>query len=248
MSNPPRAERTLQVGGLTPFTSIDYPGQLAAVVFVQGCPWRCGYCHNPHLQPRGGAAGPAWPAVLAWLETRIGLLDAVVFSGGEPLADPALPAAIAQVRALGFKVGLHTAGLYPQRLAALCAGPRPRVDWVGLDIKAPLDDEAAHARVTGVRVGSHAVRRSLAALVAGRRAGGSAYECRTTAHPALLDDAALLALVDGLVDAGVDDWALQIFRLQGSRGDLPAVAADYPAAATLQRLRGRLPSMLLRRH
>ena len=42
----------LKVGGVTPFSATDYPGKLAAVVFVQGCPWRCGYCHNPHLQPR----------------------------------------------------------------------------------------------------------------------------------------------------------------------------------------------------
>jgi anaerobic ribonucleoside-triphosphate reductase activating protein len=237
------AQRELQVGGLTPFTSIDYPGQLSAVVFVQGCPWRCGYCHNPHLQPRGQGSVPGWPEVLSFLRQRAGLLDAVVFSGGEPTVDPALPRAIAEVRALGFKVGLHSAGMYPQRLQAVL----PLLDWVGLDIKAPLASDARYARVTGVRGQASAVRRSLAALVSHARSRGLRFECRTTAHPKLLDDAALLAVADEMVAAGVDQWALQVFRAQGTAGALPAVGADYPAPATLQRLRERLPAMTLRR-
>jgi pyruvate formate lyase activating enzyme len=184
------ARAALRVGGVQPFTSIDYPGALAAVVFVQGCPWRCRYCHNPQLQPRQvpqPSAVPAWPELLAWLGSRRGLLDAVVFSGGEPTADPALPQAVDDVRALGFRVGLHTAGMLPRRLRALL----PQLDWVGLDIKAPLADDPLHARVTGVRVGTPrgatAVRESLAAL----QASGVAFECRTTAHSALLSGAAL---------------------------------------------------------
>jgi len=239
----PVAQRELCVGGLTPFTAIDYPGRLSAVVFVQGCPWRCGYCHNPHLQPRERDDGPAWAEVLAFLRRRVGLLDAVVFSGGEPTLDPALPQAIGQVRALGFKVGLHTAGIYPQRLQAVL----PQLDWMGLDIKAPLADEPRHDRVTGIRDSAAAVRRSLAAVVEHGRDRGMPYECRTTAHPALLDDAALLALADELAGAGVLNWALQIFRVQGAAGTLPAVAPDYPGAATLQALRERLPAMIVRR-
>ena len=239
----PAAVRPLLVGGLTPFTSIDYPGQLAAVVFVQGCPWRCGYCHNPHLQPRGGPAGPTWSEVLAFLRRRAGLLDAVVFSGGEPTLDPALPRAIADVRALGFKVGLHSAGIYPQRLRAVL----PLVDWVGLDIKAPLGDDGGHAGITGVPASAAPVRLSLAALVRHARTRGLPFECRTTAHPALLDEAALLAVAEDMAAAGVTHWALQIVRTRGASGALPPVGADYPSPALVQRLRARLPSMTLRR-
>lgn len=109
-------ERRLKVGGITPFTATDYPGKLAAVMFVQGCPWRCGYCHNPHLQPRLVHSPMPWPPVLELLRRRIGLIDTVVFSGGEPTIDPALAHAIGAVRALGFEVGLHTADAYPKRL------------------------------------------------------------------------------------------------------------------------------------
>lgn len=247
MAQPRAAQRSLQVGGLTPFTSIDYPGLLSAVVFVQGCPWRCSYCHNPHLQGRGAATGPPWAELLAWLGQRVGLLDAVVFSGGEPTIDPALPQAMADVRALGFKIGLHSAGMYPRRLQAVL----PSVDWVGLDIKAPLGpgpgDADLHAGITGVPGSAPAVRRSLAALVRHSLACGLAFECRTTAHPDLLDDAALLALADALAVAGVRQWVLQICRSQGSLAALPRVGADYPAAETLARLQRRLPGLRVRR-
>ena len=71
----------LRLGGLTRLSASDYPGKLAAVVFCQGCAWRCGYCHNAHLQPRRGREEIAWSDVLAFLQRRRGLLDAVVFSG-----------------------------------------------------------------------------------------------------------------------------------------------------------------------
>jgi pyruvate formate lyase activating enzyme len=230
----------LAIGGLQPFTTIDYPGALAAVVFVQGCPWRCGYCHNPHLQPRRTAAdapGPSWAALRPWLARRLGLIDAVVFSGGEPTLDPALPAAMAEVRALGLKVGLHTAGIYPQRLADAL----PLADWVGLDLKAPPAD-AAHDRVTGVRGSAAALRRSLALLAA----SGVAHECRSTVHPALHDAAALHAMADALATAGFTDWVLQICRPPPG-SDLAPVGADWPPAPLRAALRTRVPGLALRR-
>ncbi|MDE2146496.1 MAG: anaerobic ribonucleoside-triphosphate reductase activating protein [Burkholderiales bacterium] len=244
------------MGGLTRFTSLDFPGRLAAVVFVQGCPWRCVYCHNPHLQPRAGAAGPPWPDVLAWLGQRRGLLDGVVFSGGEPTADPALARVVADVRALGYEVGLHSAGLYPARLQALL----PRLDWVGLDVKAALGaggrpdrTGSAHAqpyaRITGVAASAAPVQRSLQALLQHRalRGSGFGYECRTTVHPALHSEAELLRLAEELAAAGVEHWVLQIARTQGVRQPLPAVGAGYPSAATLAMLQARLPGLTVRR-
>src|SRR5215831_21228235 len=71
------------VGGLVRLSTNEYPNALAAVVFCQGCPWRCAYCHNPHLLAREGSGDMAWANVVAFLRRRRGLLDAVVFSGGE---------------------------------------------------------------------------------------------------------------------------------------------------------------------
>ena len=91
------AAETLRVGGITPLTTIDFPGKLAAVVFCQGCPWRCGYCHNPGLLDATQPGPLDWDDVLALLRQRHGLLDGVVFSGGEPLAQSGLPDALARV-------------------------------------------------------------------------------------------------------------------------------------------------------
>jgi pyruvate formate lyase activating enzyme len=134
----------LRVGGLTRLSASDYPGKLAAVVFCQGCAWRCGYCHNPELQPARGRTEIPWREVLAFLERRKGLLDAVVFSGGEPTQQRGLEAAMREVKAMGFLVGLHTAGIVPWRLAKVL----PIVDWVAMDLKAKLD---VHEGVTRVR-------------------------------------------------------------------------------------------------
>ncbi|MDE2090165.1 MAG: radical SAM protein, partial [Gammaproteobacteria bacterium] len=85
----------LRVGGLTPLTTVDFPGCLAAVVFCQGCPGRCGYCHNPHLLPAtSSTAARPWAQVRDFLERRRGLLDGVVYSGGEPTAQTGIVAAV----------------------------------------------------------------------------------------------------------------------------------------------------------
>jgi len=239
--SPPAGDaRELQVGGVTPFTSIDFPGQLAAVVFVQGCPWRCAYCHNPHLQPRHAAAGGVpvrWPDLARWLGGRVGLLDGVVFSGGEPTMDPGLASAMAQARALGLLVGLHTAGIYPRRLQAVL----PLVDWVGVDVKAPLAEHALHERVTGVAASARPVLESVRTVLA----SGVAHEFRTTAAPALLGEADLLRIGDGLSQLGARSFALQIARPVGSAA--AAVAVDYPSAAVLERLGALFPHFVLRR-
>ena len=109
--------REIQIGGLVPFTTIDFPGKLAAVLFLVGCPLRCAYCSNPHLlSPGDGEYDPE--LVLQWMEKRVNRLEAVVFSGGEALMQgDATIEYMKRVRALGFKIGLHTNGFYPDTLA-----------------------------------------------------------------------------------------------------------------------------------
>jgi pyruvate formate lyase activating enzyme len=241
----------LRVGGFVPFTTTDFPSALAAVVFSQGCPWRCAYCHNPHLIPArvgdgegaGGAgvdgeAGHDFACILNWLGTRRGLLDAVVFSGGEPTAQPELPEAIAAVRERGFRIGLHTAGAYPRRLAQVL----PLVDWVGLDVKAPF---AGYASVTGAEGSGDAAFASLDLI----RDAGVAFEVRTTVHPALLSPDVLARLARELAERGIDRWVLQPFRPTGcAERDLVATAPRGAAleAALLARLRGDVPAIEVR--
>jgi pyruvate formate lyase activating enzyme len=232
----------LPVGGVVPFTTTDYPNALACVVFCQGCPWRCAYCHNPHLIPSARKAAPDeaydFGRIVAWLAKRRGLLDAVVFSGGEPTAQPELANAIAAVRDLGFAVGLHTGGAYPRQLARVL----PQVDWVGFDVKAPVAD---YAKVTGIRGSGIAAFASLD-LVLGAR---TAFEVRTTVHPTLTPPDMLERLARELAARGIEHWVLQPFRATGCADtDVVAAAHGRPCCddTLLARLRECVPSVRVR--
>ncbi len=190
---------SLRIGGLTPLTTIDYPGELAAVVFCQGCPWRCRYCHNGHLIPVQGRKAIAWEEILRFLERRRGLLDAVVFSGGEPtLQFRPLLKALREVRALGFKAGLHTAGPWPERLERLL----PELDWIGMDIKTT---EADYPRITGVPGSGERAWQS-ARLI---RESGVACEFRVTVHPRLIEEEQLQQLREQALQIGVEQLTIQ---------------------------------------
>jgi len=205
----PRASaESLRIGGFERLSAVDWPGQLAAVVFCQGCGWRCGYCHNPHLIPFIGTK-TAWPwsDIVAWLGRRRGLLDGVVFSGGEPTLQPGLRAAMQAVRTLGFQVGLHTGGPLPDNLAAVL----PLVSWVGFDFKAPFD---RYSKVTGHDHGARA-RASFELL----RASRVACEVRTTWHPQLLSRDDLEAMGRTLAEVECPEWVIQRFRPDGCASD-----------------------------
>ncbi len=187
----PCGATALRIGGFVPFTAIDYPDHLAAVIFCQGCPWQCGYCHNRHLLPARSANEMPWSDLQSVLERRRGLLDAVVFSGGEPTAQAALAPAMRILRDMGFKIGLHTAGIYPRRLAEVL----PLVDWVGMDIKA---DFAEYRRVTGVPGGGRAASASADLIIA----SGVAHQFRTTVDRRVLAETDLAKISSHLLRIG----------------------------------------------
>ena len=222
-SGPPEYQNAcnLEVGGVTPLTSIDYPGELAAVIFCQGCPWRCGYCQNGHLLPRDQASGIDWTEVIEFLHKRRGLLDAVVFSGGEPTLQKDLPAAIRQVKQMGFKVGLHTAGCYPERLQKVLHS----VDWVGLDIKGL---PGQYPEITGTPGSGLRSSESLDALLA----SGVDYEVRTTPVPGT-SEAQLLELARVLKTRGVEHYTLQTCR---TRDTLDPELSNAPVTPLSQQL------------
>ena len=238
-SNPAAALDELLIGGIVPFSTVDYPGRLAAVVFLRGCPWRCRYCQNTHLQSRRHELGePTWARLNALLRQRQGLLDAVVFSGGEPLVEKQMPLLIETVKAMGFSIGLHTGGSYPERLAAVL----PWIDWVGLDIKAWFDD---YASVTQVEGSGGPARESLELLLA----SGVEFECRTTIHPVLHTEDHIRRLAGELARRGVKNFALQVFRETGCNDPelVKLPVADYPSPALLDQLAAQFEHFELRR-
>lgn len=211
----PAVHHDLQIAGLTRLSTCDWPGRIVATVFLQGCPWRCRYCHNPEL------LDPLSPGVVPWTEVtdllvrRRGLLDGLVFSGGEPTRQSGVLAAAEQARDLGFAVGLHTSGAYPLRLAAVL----PFVDWVGLDVKAQWGE---YPSLTGVRASGRAAAQSLDLLIASQ----VDFEVRITIDPDFHTVPGVLELIDDLRSTtGVPRIVLQ--QVTGGVGG-PLELLDHP--------------------
>lgn len=196
----------LAIAGFVPFSSVDWPGKLVATLFLQGCPWNCGYCQNPDLIDPRVPGTVTWAEVRATLEQRRGLLDGVVFSGGEPTRQAALMDAVAEVGSLGFAPALHTSGAYPKRLKELL----PRLGWLGLDIKAP---PSLYAAVTGVAASADRAWESLDLVIA----SGIDYEVRVTVDPIVLGLPDIEEIVAEVARRGGRPPILQEVRAEGAR-------------------------------
>ena len=145
-----------------------------------------------------------WTDVINFLHRRQGLLDAVVFSGGEPTLQGGIKRAMTEVLELGFRVGLHTNGAYPSHLAELL----PLTSWVGMDVKSTF---ASYDKITGTPSSGEKSRESAQLLLA----SGVPYEFRTTVHPLYHNTTLLLKLAEELRQLGATHYALQEFRPQG---------------------------------
>ena len=228
----PNSLEDICVAGITPFTTIDFPGRLAGVFYLQGCPWRCRYCYNSEFWPLP-PAGTRVPLekILHFLTARKGHLDGIVFSGGEPTVHERLPVWMKAVKDMGFEIGLHTGGMVPGRLEEIL----PLCNWVGMDIKAPF---SLYEKVTQIK-GSGELARQSAALVL---ASGVAYEFRTTVHPELLSEKDILEMARELVSMGCKNYVLQIFRADHCP-DKELRESDVPVADISANLRQTLKSL-----
>lgn len=165
----------MNIAGWVKSSFVDYPGLIACVLFVPGCNYDCFYCHNRQLL--GGAQQLLPPDdVLAFLRRRAAQLDAVVVTGGEPTLQPDLPAFLAQLKAMGYRVKLDTNGASPQVVAqtlkqGLC-------DLYAVDYKAPL---SRYGEIAGGNADAAPVRQTIELLLA----AGAAFEVRTTVIPQL---------------------------------------------------------------
>ena len=193
-----------KVGGLTSLTTIDFPGRLAAIIFVRGCPWRCRYCHNGSLLNAEGRGLP-WDEVFGFLKSRVKLLDGVVFSGGEPTFWNDLPFYVQLTRQLGYEVAIHTNGAYPERLERLLA--EAKISWVAMDIKAPFNE---YAKVCGAEADGGKARESADSIVR----SGVPYEFRTTIHPAILSVADVLVIARYLNHLKAEHFTLQRCQME----------------------------------
>lgn len=123
----------MQLAGLVKTSLIDYPGRLSAVVFTQGCNFRCGFCHNPDLIPTVGDNGTSEIEFFEFLETRRNILEGVVITGGEPTIQPDLMQFISRIRDHRLQIKLDTNGSNPETLKRLIE--TKLLDYIAMDIK-----------------------------------------------------------------------------------------------------------------
>jgi pyruvate formate lyase activating enzyme len=183
----------MKIGGLQKISFIDYPGRIGAVVFVQGCNFRCPYCHNPELVDPA-RYGPLLDegAVLSFLEKRRGKLDAVTLTGGEPTLQPDLADFLRQIRGMGYLIKLDTNGSHPEVIATLIR--EKLVDCLAMDIKGPREK---YARIARAEVDLAAIDRSIDGITE----SGLEHEFRTTVVPSQITMDDLLSIAEWLKNA-----------------------------------------------
>ena len=174
---------TVKIAGLQKMTLLDFPGKVACTVFLQGCNFRCPFCHNSDLLGAPKAVGIEEQELLDFLKKRRGLLDGVCITGGEPTLQPELPQLLAAIKGMGYAVKLDTNGSNPDMLKNLVRGGL--LDYVAMDIK---NCEARYGDTVGVPKPALAkMRESMAFLMT----GDLDYEFRTTVVDEFHDETAI---------------------------------------------------------
>lgn len=168
---------TRTVYSLTPFTQLDYPDHMACIVWLAGCNMRCSYCYNPEIIY--GQGEKDWSEVKSFLKKRQGLLDAVVFSGGECTLHPHLEFFCQESKKLGYKVKIDTNGSQPEIVESLL--DKGLIDMISLDFKAPKK------KFQKISVSNHYQKliKTLKLLIAQDQLK---FEVRTTVHTELLQE------------------------------------------------------------
>ena len=158
---------------LPPFSLTDFPGKIAAIVFTQGCNFRCPFCHNGRLIPKASNEPEQKSAseIFEWLEDRRGKLDGVVLSGGEPTLQNRLIPFAARLKQLGYAVKLDTNGSHPDVIREMLDSQL--LDFIAMDIKASWE---RYNRLAGVPVNANALAESIDLIAQ----SGIEHEFRTT--------------------------------------------------------------------
>lgn len=189
------------IHGLQKMTLLDYPENVACTVFFGGCDLRCPYCHNFELVD--GTAEPIMDdeEFFSFLKKRVGLLDGVAITGGEPLLRKDMPEFIRRIKELGFKVKLDTNGNHPNELKALL--DEGLIDYVAMDIKNSLPKYAVTIGLPDFDTSN--IEKSIEIIMH----SGISYEFRTTVVKELHDDSSFEAI--GKMISGATHYYLQAF-------------------------------------
>lgn len=188
------------IGGVQKTTLIDYPGQIASIIFTKGCNFDCPWCHNgPILKDDGESIDP--DEVISFLHDRKKLIDGVVISGGEPTFQDDLENFIIEIKKMNLLIKLDTNGGRPDRLKPLL--DKKLLNYVAMDVKAPLED---YSSVIGVKGSEHNISQSISMIME----LAPDYEFRTTFIPGLVEETSAKGIAQMIEGAKIH--YLQAFR------------------------------------
>lgn len=161
------------IQGLQKLTLLDYPGKVACTVFTAGCNFRCPFCHNASLVTETGKNRViSQEEFFAFLGKRVGVLDGVCVTGGEPLLQQGIEDFLGRIREMGYQVKLDTNGSFPEKLAHIVE--QGLVDYVAMDVK---NSPESYGKTIGVEeYDTGYVDKSIRYLMS----CGISYEFRTT--------------------------------------------------------------------
>ena len=173
-----------QIGGILGFSTLDYPGRPCSVVFMGGCPFRCPFCQNPELIGITEVCKEMESRkVIELIMENKRVVDAIVFTGGEPLVQvEALAEMLQLAKKENFLTKLDTNGFYPEKIVKIL----DLLDYVAIDVKTSLDPDK-YSKAIGQPIGEKAIenlRRSIELV----RNSGVRLELRTTVVPGLVGE------------------------------------------------------------
>jgi len=207
----------MKIAGLQKTSLIDYPGKVSAIIFTQGCPFRCGYCYNPGLLPLNSDDLFNTEEVLKFLERRSDVLDALVITGGEPTLQKDLPQFIKKVKDLNYLVKLDSNGTNPEMLKYLIK--EKLIDYFAMDIKAPVKK---YRQVVNVDIDPKIIKKSIRVI----KNSDVDYEFRSTVLPALHSETDIIDMAKSI--KGAKKYYLQKFLPSGGKLQDPSLAGERP--------------------
>ncbi|MCG2696081.1 MAG: anaerobic ribonucleoside-triphosphate reductase activating protein [Candidatus Portnoybacteria bacterium] len=194
----------MKIGGLQKLTLVDYPGKVAATVFLIGCNFRCPFCQNYELvspDVESGSDSILESDFFNFLDSKIGLIDGICITGGEPTINADLIDFIKKIKVKGFLVKLDSNGSNPEVLSEIIN--EKLVDFIAMDIKTSLD---RYEKAINVKIDLNKIKKSVELI----KTSGIDYEFRTTIVPGLVEKDDIEKIGQWL--KGVKKFALQQFQ------------------------------------
>ncbi len=196
----------MKIGGLQKFSLLDYPENISAIVFTQGCNFRCSFCYNPMLVLPKRRKLKDHPYLsegdlFEFLNERKGKLGGIVITGGEPTIHKDLPELIKKIKDLGFKIKLDTNGTNPEMLKKLIN--KKLINYIAMDIKCTLDK---YKKATKFKGDFANIKKSVKMIMNSKLP----YEFRTTVVPSLVEKEDIKKMGETIKGASV--WYLQQFK------------------------------------